>query len=159
MQIRPARPEDRSFVLSLAHRFAEFELPPWLDAAAVAEGTADQLAAAIEHADHRSSVLIAEDGEEPAGFAWVHTIPDFYGSKDLAKISEIAVTRDGGGAGSRLMEACEAWAVERGCERLVLNVIEGNLHARGFYAAHGFEPEYTMLVKPLGGRGKRSEDG
>lgn len=159
MQIRPARPEDRSFVLSLAHRFAEFELPPWLDATEVAEGTAQQLAAAIENADHRSTVLIAEDGGVPAGFAWVHTIADFYGGRDLAKISEIAVARDGGGIGSRLMKACEAWAHERGCERLVLNVMEGNVRARGFYANHGFEPEYTMLVKPLGGRGKPSEAG
>ncbi len=154
MQVRPARSSDRDFIVRLAHRFAEFELPVWLDRRSVTEGTARQLERALAKTDDRSALLIAETDGSPLGFAWVHLLNDFYGGPDLAKISEIAVERDGTGAGSALMAACERWAAQRGCERLVLNVMEGNGRARGFYEHHGFEPEYTMLVKVIPGCGK-----
>ena len=125
-------------------------MPAWLDRAKVTEGTAKQLARALEANDGRSAVLVAEDDDGTLlGFSWVLLTSDFYGGPDLAKISEIAVARDGRGAGSALMSASEDWAIERGCSRIVLNVMEGNRRARRFYAQRGFEPEYTMLVKPL----------
>ncbi|HET9028857.1 MAG TPA: GNAT family N-acetyltransferase [Candidatus Aquilonibacter sp.] len=150
MRVRPARDGDREFVVRLAHRFAEFTLPEWLTARGVTEGTAAQLARALDDQHQRSAVLIAQDDRgEPLGFAWVLLVADFYGGPDVAKISEIAVGEDGTGAGSALMEACEAWARARGCSRIVLNVMEGNARARRFYERHGFAPEYTMLVKPI----------
>ena len=150
MRVRVAQTSDRDFIVGLANRFAEFELPPWLDAELVSGGTAAQLDRAIDAAHEHSTILVAEDDAGTrAGFAWVLLVDDFYGGHRLAKITEIAVARDGAGAGSLLMEASERWARERGCDRLVLNVMEGNARARRFYERHGYAPEYTMLVKPL----------
>ena len=149
MKVRPARPGDEAFILSLAPRFGEFELPPWLSAGEVAQGTAAQLRRALGQMNQRSTILVACEAEEPCGFVWLTTVTDFYTGRDVAKISEIAVAQDGQGAGSALMRASEAWARERGSDRVVLNVMEGNARARAFYARHGYAPEYTMLVKPL----------
>lgn len=150
MRVRPARETDREFVVRLAYRFAEFDLPPWLDRAEVTNGTAAQLTRALATVDDRSAVLVAEDDDGSLlGFAWVLLIADFYGGPDLAKLSEIAVAVDGRGAGSALMLASEQWALEHGCDRLVLNVMHENHRARHFYERHGFAPEYSMLVKPL----------
>ncbi len=140
---------DEAFIVALAPRFAEFPLPPWLDPQEVASGTAEQLRRALRM-DHGGTVLIAEgDDGEALGFAWLVLVEDFYTGRSLAKISEIATARDGTGVGSALMRAAERWAQEHGCERMVLNVVDGNARARAFYERHGYASEYTMLVKPL----------
>jgi GNAT superfamily N-acetyltransferase len=150
IRIRPATPGDRGFIAGLAHRFAEFELPPWRSARDVAEGTAWRLEEALGNRNERSAIVIAESaGGEPLGFAWFLLVEDFYTGRDVAKLSEIAVVRDGTGAGAALMEATRLWASEHGCNLIVLNVMEGNVHAREFYERHGFSAEYTMMVRKL----------
>ncbi len=76
-------------------------------------------------------------------------ILDPFTLRDVAKLEEIAVARDGTGAGRTLMEAAEAWARLHGCKLLVLNVLEENRRARRFYERLGFQPEYTMMTKEL----------
>lgn len=148
--IRHAGRADREFVLALASRFAEFELPPWRSREDVRDGTARRLDAALHSIDDRSLILVAETaGGERAGFAWLLLVEDFYTGRDVAKVSEIAVVRDGTGAGRALMRAAEAWARERGCTLVELNVMERNARARAFYQRCGFAPEYTMMVKKL----------
>ncbi len=150
MRVRPATIDDRRFILELAPRFAEFEMPPWRSRADVVEGTARRLEEALDAAGARSAFVVAEDDDgTPLGFAWLLVVEDFYSGRDVAKISEIAVARDGSGAGAALMEAAERFARERGCSLVVLNVMEHNAHARAFYARHGFAPEYTLMAKKL----------
>lgn len=150
INVRRAVAEDRSFVLGLAHRFAEFDLPPWRSNVDVVDGTARRLEAALDDAGDRSAIVIAQDaGGEPLGFAWLLLVEDFYTGRDVAKISEIAVVRDGTGAGAALMTAAETFARERGCTLMVLNVMERNDRARAFYEKLGFAPEYTMMAREL----------
>lgn len=150
MQVRPAIIEDREFILSLAQRFAEPNLPPWRNAKEVTNSTRHRLDEALTNVDDRSQFLLAEDQDSaPAGFAWMRLIRDPFTLRDVAKLEEIAVARDGTGAGRILMEAAEAWARLHGCKLLVLNVLEENHRARRFYERLGFRPEYTLMTKEL----------
>ncbi len=149
MHVRIATGADREFILGLAARFAEFDLPAWRSRDDVVGGTARQLERGLAGASERSSFLIAEDDGERAGFAWIFIERDFYTDRDVAKISEIAVARDGLGAGEALLDAAQEWARERACHLIVLNVMDGNIHARRFYERHGFAAEYAMLAKDL----------
>jgi GNAT superfamily N-acetyltransferase len=149
MRVRSATPGDRNFIVGLCGRFAESQLPPWRPAGMVIEGTARRLEDAIASPGPRSEVLVAENEGVPLGFAWVVLAEDFFTRGDYCKISEIATARDGTGAGSALMKACEDWARERGCAIVLLNVLRDNAHARAFYERHGYEPEYTAMAKVL----------
>ncbi|HEV7179865.1 MAG TPA: GNAT family N-acetyltransferase [Candidatus Baltobacteraceae bacterium] len=148
--MRAARPADLDFILQLAPRFAQFGVPPWRSAAEVANGTAGQLERAFAEQNGDSEFFIAETEEgDAAGFAWMVLVPDFYTKRRLAKLSEIAVVRNGSGAGAALMAAGEAWARKHACELMILNVLDSNAHARAFYVKHGFAPEHTMMTKDL----------
>jgi RimJ/RimL family protein N-acetyltransferase len=50
----------------------------------------------------------------------------------------------GRGVGSALMEACVAWAVERGCHKIALQVWPHNHAARSLYRKFGFVEEATL---------------
>jgi GNAT superfamily N-acetyltransferase len=150
VRIRSAKPSDRAFILGLADRFAEFELPPWRTHDDVAVGTARRLDQALQAANDDSTVVIAESvAGERLGFAWLLLVEDFYTGRRVGKLSEIAVVRDGTGAGAALIAYTEQWARAHGAPLLILNVMNGNAHARRFYQRHGFAAEYTMMVKPL----------
>ena len=150
IEVRTATAQDGAFVAELCNRFAEFDLPPWRSAHEINSGTAWRMAQALDSMDERSTVAIAQDEHgRPLGFAWFHLMDDFYGGPPVTKLSEIAVVRNGTGAGAALMDAVERWARERGCGAIVLNVLQGNAHARDFYRKHGYEAEYTQMVRPL----------
>jgi len=55
------------------------------------------------------------------------------------------------GIGRALLEQVRAVARERGFQRVVLWVLTGNIQARAFYAALGFEPDRTRQI-PIGGQ-------
>jgi GNAT superfamily N-acetyltransferase len=63
-------------------------------------------------------------------------------AKPLLNIHDIAVTAQcrGRGVGRALMAAAEAYAKERGCCKLTLEVLEGNTRAIGLYRSVGFDP-------------------
>lgn len=150
LTIRPAKPADREFILSLAPRFVEAGAPPWRSADDMITGTAQQLERAMNAAGDRSVVLVAEMAEGSlAGFSWVVLVDDFYTSRVIGKVSEIAVARSRLGVGRALMEASEVWARERGAHLMTLNVLENNESARAFYAEMGYAPEYSMFAKKL----------
>jgi GNAT superfamily N-acetyltransferase len=150
MHIRHATPEDAGFITRLASRFGESALPPWRTQSEIVDGTARQLRDAIARTDdERSTIFIAEQNGERLGFAWVLMLSDFYTGVPVGKISEIATVRDGTGAGAELMRACEEFARARGAKLMTLNVLEENHHARRFYAAQGYAPEYSMFAKQL----------
>ena len=150
MHVRPGTLDDREFILSLAERFAEPELPPWRNAVDVANGTRHRLAEGLDEANERSAFILAEEEDGTrAGFAWMRLMCDFYTLRDIAKLEEIAVAQDGSGAAKILMEAFEAWARTHDCDLLVLNVLEANHRARRLYERNGFHAEHTMMTKDL----------
>ncbi|HTA38105.1 MAG TPA: GNAT family N-acetyltransferase [Candidatus Acidoferrales bacterium] len=154
MRVRPFTLEDREFIVGLSARFAESRLPPWRPADMIVDGTARQLETALATRGPRSEILVAEaDDGTRLGFAWVLLLADFFTGGDYCKISEIATARDGTGAGAALMNACEVWAQDRGCTLIMLNVLRDNAHARAFYEAAGYEPEYTAMTKVIGQAG------
>lgn len=123
-------------------------MPAWRSHREIVEGTRAQLAHAFDGQDDRSTFLVAEDDDGLAGFAWVLIVADFYGGRDIGKVSEIA-TRPSSGAGRVLLHACEAWVRERGARLITLNVMVENARARSFYERNGYAPEYTMMAKAL----------
>jgi ribosomal protein S18 acetylase RimI-like enzyme len=147
--VRAARPEDEAFVVGLARRFAETR-PPWRTEAEVTRGTAAELRRAFARLDPGAALLIAEDaGGERIGFAYVVVHADFFTREPHGHLSEIAVTRDGSGAGRALMRGVERHVRERGLRFLTLNVHEQNLRGHDFYRALGFEPNTRQYVKVL----------
>ncbi len=147
--IEPATINDEAYITSLAPRFAE-SLPEWRAREEIADGTRAHLRAAVRDGNtEHSAVFMAREHGQELGFVWVVTIEDFYSLQNVAKVSEIAVSREGLGIGRGLMSAAEAWARARNCSLLTLNVMEKNQRARTFYHSLGFAPEYINLVKPL----------
>lgn len=125
-------------------------MPEWRTREEISNGTAAQLEAAVARGNgERSAVFVAEVNGEPAGFAWVLLLNDFYTGAPIGKVSEIAVAQSGNGTGQALMAQCERWARERGAQLMTLNALEGNIYARRFYEGGGYAPEYTMYVKRL----------
>ena len=112
-----------------------------------------------------------ETGPGPNGpVGWVWANPEVQGfacavgAADEVELQTIAVARDhwGRGAGSALMEVLTAWARNHAYATMHLEVREGNLRARDFYARWGFRPAGArpkyyrdngetalLLVKPL----------
>ncbi len=151
--IRPARLEDRTFVLSTAARLAEFGPPPWRTVDEVVAGESRAIRTFFENAPEDSGLLIAEDARgRPLGFAYLETQLDFFTRRPHAHLAELAVAREaeGLGAGGALLSASEAWARAKGYSVLTLNVFDGNRHARDVYERRGFSPETVRYVKSLG---------
>ena len=152
VQVRPAREDDRPFILGLAPRLAEFGLPPWRSAGEIAQGEARTLAAALDALPAGSDLLVAESPEgEGLGFIFLQTDTDYFRGAPHAHVGILAVDQaaEGRGVAAALMQAGEAWARARGYEMITLNVFEGNARARAVYQRLGYLPETLRYVKPL----------
>jgi len=149
--VREARLEDEELILALVPRFVEHGVAGGHTVAEVIDGTRAVLREALRARRPGEAMLIAEDaGGAGAGFAYVVTERDFFTREPYAHVSEIATVRSGDGAGTRLMEAVETWARERGYRIITLNVVEENAGAQRFYARRGYGPGHRHLVKRLG---------
>ncbi len=150
--IRRYTPADQEFVLSLAERFSDFELPAWRSATEL--DTANQIALkkVIEEPEPESVLLLAEsETGQPAGFVYLHSQTDFFNGQQVGYLSDLAVDKafEGQGVGRLLLKAAEAWAREEGHPRLALNVFATNTRAREIYEKQGFRLEVVKYVKPL----------
>ena len=155
VRVRPARPDDRPFVLETAKRLAEFGPPPWRSPELVVTAESRVLHAFFDAAapEPEIALLIAEgEGGVRLGFAYLETLIDYFDRKPHGHVAELAVTREaeGSGAGGALLAASEDWARASGYSVLTLNVFEGNRHARAVYERRGFAPETLRYVKILG---------
>ncbi len=150
--VRPARPDDRDFVVATAVRLAEFGPPPWRTAEEVVVAESRVLHAFFDAPGQGIALLIAEaeDGER-LGFAYLETLVDYFDRRPHGHVAELAVTREaeGRGAAGALLAAAETWSRGLGHLRLTLNVFEGNRHARAVYEKRGFRPETLRYVKTL----------
>ncbi len=150
--VRPARPDDRDFVLATAVELVAFGPPGWRTPEEVVEGEAKTLSAWFAAPPPGSALLVAEEDGRPLGFAYLETLRDYFLEEEHGHIGILAVTKEaqGRGAGGALLEAAEAWARGRGYGRLTLHVFERNARARAVYARRGYQPESLKYVKLLG---------
>jgi len=162
MTIRPAQPADRDFALSMADRLVSFDVPAFRTKDELAEGDRRALAAWFDRqqddslAEARSAaadeaLFVAELDGQPAGCAYLVTLVDYFNERPHAHLSVLAVTAaaEGQGVGSALLDCSEAWARERGSDRLTLSALVTNSRARGLYERRGFAGEYIRYVLPL----------
>jgi ribosomal protein S18 acetylase RimI-like enzyme len=146
--VRAASADDAAFVASLAARFAE-TAPAWRTSHEVTCGTLAEFERAFASAELRAGIFIAWDGRERVGFVYVVRQLDFFTGETHGHVSEIAVVRDGSGAGRALMRAAEDYCRGLGVRFVTLNVNESNARAMRFYERLGFVPQIRQFVKVL----------
>jgi len=153
-RIRRYTPADQEFVLSLAERFTDFELPVWRSTAELDASNHLALQKALTDPEPDSVIWVAVDEEtgQRAGFAHVHTESDYFNGKTVGYLSDLAVDKafEGQGVGRKLLQTAEDWALMNGYPQLALNVFASNVRARQMYEKFGFEQEVVKYVKPLG---------
>ncbi len=149
--IRPAQPTDREFVLAQADRLVSFDVPAFRSKAELAEGDRRALAEWFGEPKPDEAMFVAELEGRPAGCAYLVTLVDYFTERPHAHLSVLAVTAEaeGKGVGSALLDRSEAWARERGSDRLTLSALVTNARARGLYEKRGFSGEYIRYVLPL----------
>jgi GNAT superfamily N-acetyltransferase len=151
LRLRPARPADLPFLLSLAPRLAESGVPPWRRPAHVVEAERQALARALEAGSPDAPILIAEADDAPLGFVYLETQVDFFTGRSHAHVAVLAVTdaAQGHGVGQALLSAAEDWARDRGYPFISLNVFTENARARRVYERLGYGAETLRYVKTL----------
>ncbi|WP_158501780.1 GNAT family N-acetyltransferase [Vitiosangium sp. GDMCC 1.1324] len=153
IHIRPARPDDREFLVGVAPRFVEFGPPPWRDGEQMTGILVRNLERVLAARPPGTEMLIAEDAAGTRlGFIFLEPQTDYFTELRHGHISDIAVSKEGEGrgVGRALMEAAEAWALAQGFGHLTLNVFSRNGNARGFYERMGYGEDTVRLYKPLG---------
>ncbi len=131
--IRPATRNDAAVILELIRELARFERAEESVHATVADLERDGWGDAP-----RFEALMAEIDGAPIGFAlYFHNYSTWEGRAGIY-LEDLYVKPEsrGTGAGRRLMARLAAIAVERGCARLDLSVLDWN-PARKFYASLG----------------------
>ena len=128
MQIRPADAADVGVIASLLTHLGypaePDDIPPRLTALD----------------DSANIVLVAsEGGSKPLGLVAVHALPALHAMSSVALIMALVVAPEarGRGVGRALVRAAEAWAAEKGCERLMVTSAEHRSDAHAFYPACG----------------------
>lgn len=87
-----------------------------------------------------SAVLLATDAEDaPLGVVAVHAVHAIHADAPAAIIMALVVAPEarGGGVGRTLVRAAESWAIDQGCERLMVTSAEHRADAHAFYPACG----------------------
>jgi GNAT superfamily N-acetyltransferase len=151
IRVRPYKPGDDAFVLSLAPRLL-IGIPPWRSVERWLESVQQWLTGDFEEHGTKSMLFIAENEQgERLGFAGVAHSRHFTG-EGQAYLGELAVSEEaeGQGAGQALVHACEQWAREQGYHSLVLDTgTTNNERACRFYQRLGFLEESIKLAKLL----------
>jgi len=152
IHIRLAGAGDDDFILDLAERFVDFELPAWRRRGETASGIRRDLRKHLIEPSAGSHMFVAEDNKgERVGFVHLQTVIDMLTGATNCHISDLACARgqDGRGIGSTLLAFAEGWARERHCRFITLNVFPGNARARRLYERRGFGEELVRLAKPV----------
>jgi ribosomal protein S18 acetylase RimI-like enzyme len=151
--IRAASPDDDEFILGLADRFVDFELPRWRRRNVVLEGIRRDLSRHMEEQPPGSFMFVAEDDSngERIGLLHLQLVTDFFTGHQNCHVSDLAVAKgqDGRGVGQALLGYAEQFAREHRCERLQLAVFPGNQRGRDLYEQAGYGVEMLRMVKPL----------
>ncbi len=137
LQIRAAVEEDAPLILRLIEELAEYER---LSQEVVA--TEGSLRRSLFGERPFAEALIAELGDEPAGFAlFFHSFSTFLGRPGVY-LEDLYVRPEfrGSGLGRALLVYQARLALERGCGRLEWSVLDWNEPAIGFYKGLGAAP-------------------
>jgi GNAT superfamily N-acetyltransferase len=152
LTIRLAEADDDAFILDLAARLVECELPAWRRRGACAQGIRDDLARHLGEQPPGSHVFVAEDvAGERIGFLHLQTVRDPFTPVQNCHVADLAVAagHDGRGIGRALLAYAERWAREHRCQHLTLAVFPGNARARALYEREGFGLDIVRMAKPL----------
>lgn len=151
--VRAADPDDDDFILGLASRFVDFELPKWRRRNVVLEGIRNDIGRHLDDQPPGSFMFVVEDDStgDRCGFLHLQLVTDFFTGHQNCHISDLAVipSMDGKGVGKALLAYAEQFAREHRCERLQLAVFPGNQRAIKLYEQYGFGTEMLRMVKPL----------
>jgi len=118
---------------------------------------------AIEHwrdlqhrcAEKHGIMLIAEDAGKPVGWAFAHDeraeVFVVEPERRHGYLTELFLLPEarGKGLGRALIEACEAWARERGHRLLTVGVLSHNRSAIRAYEGAGYAPYVTIMRRYL----------
>jgi GNAT superfamily N-acetyltransferase len=149
--IRPARADDRGFVLATTARLSAFGVPHGRTAPEIVEGEARTLRAYFDAVTAPDTLLVAESNGVASGFVFLEEHEDYFTRAAGGHIGILVVAEgaEGRGVGAALIAAAEAWARARGHATLTLNVFEGNRRARALYERSGFRPDTIKYRKAL----------
>ena len=110
---------------------------PWNDSAADI---------ALARRDENSDILVGRDGDDIVASVLV----GHDGHRGWVYYLAVTGSERGTGLGRRLMQAAEAWLVERGAVKLQLMVRESNTAVTGFYDRLGYtDADVRVLAKRL----------
>ena len=130
-ELRPgatASPRDPALLDAYFDRFGRGDAGDWSDAFV-----------AVDAADRAIGLVALVRQEDP------------FTGHPRAYVDALVVDPDarGRGVGAALLRFAEAWARERGCREVCLDVFAGNAGAIAFYERVGFRPDHVRLAKPL----------
>ena len=133
--IRAARPDDAETVLEMTRALARFIKAEKAFLATLADVRRDCFGNRP-----RYEAWLAETGGQPVGLATLFETYSTFKAQPCLFVDSLYVDdrARGTGAGKQLMQHICALAVERGCVRVDLNVLDWN-PARAFYAGLGIE--------------------
>jgi GrpB-like predicted nucleotidyltransferase (UPF0157 family)/ribosomal protein S18 acetylase RimI-like enzyme len=140
--IRPARDADAPAVAVL---IGDLGYPTEADDAAAQLGR-------LLHRDDAGVLVYQEDDGGPVGLIAYQVFDLVYRARPQCRITALSVRADRRrrGIARALVEAVEAIAVPRGCDRVELTTRPDRVDALSFYEASGFEHRPHRLAKRLG---------
>lgn len=150
--LNPLHANDMSFLLN------HYAQDPMGGSAALPGEITQNLAAELYKRPHAFTILCYVDGQA-AGMVNCFELFSTFAGKPLVNIHDVVVVRAyrGRQLSRRMLEKVEAVAIERGCCKLTLEVLEGNQIAKAAYERLGFsgyelDPDMGKAVfwqKPL----------
>lgn len=125
---------------ALLYLLNKYALNPMGGGKELSDFTKNNLASALSKRSD-ATVILAFDGDKPAGL--INCIEGFstFKCKPLMNIHDVYVDTDyrGKGLAKQLLQAAEDLAIERGCCKVTLEVLEGNEPAKVAYLKFGFD--------------------
>ncbi|WP_405630687.1 GNAT family N-acetyltransferase [Pseudoalteromonas sp. Ld20] len=151
MKIRKAGQADKSQVMKIVERLADFETPYWRTDKEIVKGDLKVIEAYFNKRQSNQYLYVAELESKVVGILFVETRQDFFNNKSLLHISILAVPKshEGLGIGTKLLKYSEEFARELNITNISLNVFSSNQHARDIYINRGFNEETIFMLKEV----------
>ena len=143
-------PPLRDAIVGLMPRLAAFDLPPRRHPPDLWRGDAQMLDRWFAGKAPDVHVFCAGPGTDiVAGMAMYSLRTELLSGEPSAHLEALAVAvgHEGRGIGTRLLDACQADARERGARSMTLHVFDTNRRALDLYRRHGYEPELRRCIK------------
>ncbi len=151
ISIRPARLEDKEFILELSERVEATGAPHWRQ-----DGpnpyTTDWIDHILQNNPQDQAILIAESEDGVAlGYSWILILTEFDANIPHGHIAGIGVSpaAESRGVGAQLVQAGEDWCRGHGLSEVTLHCYIANERAHHLYSRLGFENEWYHMRKGL----------